>query len=166
MTTSCNNEGSCHPKGLWCFLMSGAVREQASERQIRRTLGQSQSKDLAPTSESNLKVALTLDCSQATSITNTTIPGKTSRWYAHSRAMEWEAMENWILTGAGSCHSQPEEGPRLYLHCQHQYENTTTTAKSHASETHTNIFAKGLTRRLRSSAPSTSPSAMDTSVVS
>jgi hypothetical protein len=60
-----------------------------------------------------------------------------------------------------------EKGPRLYLHCQHQYEHTTTnTAKSHAPETHTNIFAKGLTRRLRSSAPSTSPSAMDTSVVS
>jgi len=76
-----------------------------------------------------------------------------------------EEMDNWILTIAGSCHSQPEEGPRLYLHCQHQYETTNTT-KSHTPETYTNTFAKGLTRRLRSSALSTSPSAMATSVVS
>lgn len=76
-----------------------------------------------------------------------------------------EDMEFGRLTIAGSCHSQPEEGPRLYLHCQHQYEIITTT-RSHTPETHTNIFAKGLTRRLRSSALSTSPSVMVTSVVS
>lgn len=35
--------------------------------------------------------------------------------------------ESGMLTSAGSCHSQPEEGPWLYLHCQHQYEITTTT---------------------------------------
>lgn len=38
--------------------------------------------------------------------------------------------------------------------------------ESHTSETHTNMFAKGSTRRLRSSALSTSPSVMVTSVVS
>ena len=74
-------------------------------------------------------------------------------------------MDTGILTLSGSCHSQPEEGPRLYLHCQHQYEITNTT-KSNTPETDTNTFAKGLTRRLRSSALSTLPSAMATSVVS
>ena len=43
-----------------CSLMSGAVKGgEASGRQTRTDA--SQSKDLAPTSESNLKVALTLD---------------------------------------------------------------------------------------------------------
>lgn len=81
----------------------------------------------------------------------------------HGKEMEYTGTG--ILTLSGSCHSQPEEGPRLYLHCQHQYETTNTT-KSNTPETVTNTFAKGLTRRLRNSALSTLPSAMDTSVVS